>query len=409
MNTMATPSPHDELLRLAPCGLFSFSAKGMLVAVNDTLLEWLGYRRDELLSRPLATFLTLAGRMFCETHVLPLLRMNGRVQELYLPLRASNGDSLPVLLNAVSQTHEEGTVHHCAVMSVRERGRYEEELLKAKRQAEEALRGNEELAQARRELEEHARNLDQKISQLEQRNRELTRVSALLAQDLREPARKLSMFACLFTREDREGMSLSGQRSLERIKTDSAKLEQLVAGLHQFMTLDTYAEPTEEVDLLEAVGSARMRTAEMRGHLQLRCDPLPVIEGRRRQLMMLFHNLFDNAAKFRRTEESPRIDIQCQIVQHNSFRAMKDRYHYTDFARIIIADNGMGFDNQYKSYVFEVMRKLDAGTPGLGIGLPLCRKVVESHQGTISVDSEPGKGTRFTILLPLKQQHGPVA
>ncbi|MET0404881.1 MAG: ATP-binding protein [Cystobacter sp.] len=401
--------PHDELLHHAPCGLFSFSAKGMLVAVNDPLLEWLGYTRDELLSRPLATILTLAGRMFCETHVLPMLRMNGRVQELYLPLRAKSGESVPVLLNAVSQTHAEGTVHHCAVMSVRERGRYEDELLKAKRQAEEALRGNEALSQAQRELEERARALDQKLMELEQRNQDLTRVSTILAQDLREPARKLSMFACLFTREDREGLSLTGQRSLERIKTDSAKMEQLVAGLHQFMTLDTLEEPTEEVDLLEAVGNARRRTAEMRGPLQLRCDPLPVIEGRRRQLMMLFHNLFDNAAKFRRTEESPRIDIQCQLIQHNSFRAIKDKYHYTDFARIILADNGMGFDSQYKAYVFEVMRKLDAGTPGLGIGLPICRKVVESHQGTISVESVLGQGTRFTILLPLKQQVAPLA
>ncbi len=396
----------EDLLRRAPCGLFAFSAEGTLVAVNDTLLEMLDQVREDVLGQPVSTLLTLASRMFYETHVFPLLQMHGRVEELSLSLRARSGEPVPVLLNAVRREAGTDTVHHCAVMSVRERGRYEDELLKARHEAQEALRSNEALTQARRELESHARELDQKLSLLELRNQELTRVSTVLSQDLRDPVRQLSTFACLFTREDRLGLSLTGQRSLERIKTVSARLEQLVVGLHQFMALDSLQEPLEEVDLLETVGDARQWVAEMgAGRVTaLRCDALPIVQGRRRQLMMLFYHLLDNAVKFHKPGEAPRIDISCQLLQQNSFRSIKDRYHYTDFARITVADQGLGIDRRYTHYVFEVLRKLDADSPGLGVGLAICRKVVENHQGSISVESEPGEGTRFTLLLPLRQR-----
>lgn len=401
---MSSPSV-DDALNLVPCALLSFAEDGSLLSLNDASLKVLGYSRDELLGRPMETLLTLASRMFFQTHFFPLLRMHGKVEEISLSLRSKTGDAVPVLVNAARQERAEGAVHHCALMTVRERGKYEEELLKARRVAEESLQSNEELRQARQELETHARELDQKLSQLEQRNQQLTRVSHILSQDLREPVRKISMFACLFTREDREGLSLTGQRSLDRIKSVSVRLEQLVTALHQLVMLDVADEPLEEVDLLDALGSARQRLAETAGphSMTLRCGPLPVIEGRRRQLVMLFYHLLDNAAKFRRPDTYPQVDIECQRIQQNGFRSIKDRYRYIDFVRIVFADNGMGFDSGNREFVFEVLTKLDQESPGLGIGLPFCRKVMDNHKGSISVESEPGRGTRFTLLLPLRQ------
>ncbi|WNG50747.1 PAS domain-containing protein [Archangium minus] len=403
---IAMVDPMDDLLSSAPCGLFSFTDDGSLVAVNETLLEVLGYARDELLGHHVELLLSLASRMFYETHFFPMIRMHGKAQEFSLSLRAKTGESVPVLINAVRKARPGGVVNHCAFMLVRERAKYEDELLKAKWAAEEALLSNEELTRAKQELEQQTRELDQKLRMLERRNQQLTRMSTILAHDLREPARKLSMFACLFTREDREGLSLTGQRSLDRIKAVSMKMEQLVTALHELVTLDVSDEPVEEVDLLEVVGNARQRVSEaaMTGSVTLRCAPLPMVQGRRRQLMMLFYELLDNAVKFRKPDTHPQIDIECQLIQDNSFRVMKDKYRYTDFARIVVADNGMGFDNRYSEYVFEVLRKLDANTPGLGMGLAVCHKVVENHGGSISVEAELGVGTRFTILLPLRQQ-----
>jgi sigma-B regulation protein RsbU (phosphoserine phosphatase) len=395
----------EDLLNCAPCGFLSFTDGGVLVVVNDTLLGLLGYGRDELLGRHVETLLTLASRIFYQTHFFPLLRLHGKAEEIFLSLRARSGEDVPVLVNAVRREREEGIVNHCALIPVRERRKYEDEILKARRAAEEALRNNEELSQARQELEQHARALDQKLSRLEQKNHELARVSGILSHDLREPLRKISVFAGLLTHEDREAMSSTGQRALERIKAESMRMDQLVTALQQFVSLELADEPLEEVDLGDALGLARRMVSEKSELVAapVRAPPLPVIQGRRRQLVLLFFHLLDNAVKFRNPDVSPRIDVECRRIQHNSFRAIKGKYHYTDFARLVFTDNGMGFDNGYGQYVFEALKKLDPSTPGLGFGLAICRKVVENHNGSISVESEPGRGTRFTLLLPLRQ------
>lgn len=395
--------PVDEPLNTAPCGFFSFTDDGTLVAVNDTLAGMLGYASGELVGKRLESLLTLASRMFYQTHLFPMIRMQGKAEEIFLSLRTRSGEGIPVLLNVVRKEHEGRGVNQCALIPVRNRGKYEDELLTAKRMAEEALRNNEELTRARQELELHARELDQKLNRLEQKNQELTRISTILSHDLREPIRKLSMFSNLFTHEDRQALSATGQRSLERIKVQSARMEQLVMALQEFVSLDDTHEPLEEVDLSAMVGSARQLVTERAGMMELNSEPLPVLQGRRRQLMMLFFQLLDNSVKFRKPEEGPRIDIECCVIQHNIYRANTGKYHYTDFARIVFADNGMGFDNRYSEYVFEALKKLDPNSPGEGIGLAICRKVVENHNGSISVESEPGRGTRFTMLLPLRQ------
>jgi sigma-B regulation protein RsbU (phosphoserine phosphatase) len=394
-----------DLWNLAPCGLLSFSEDGRIRASNDMLLELLGYARGELSGRPVEMLLTLASRIFYQTHFFPMLRMQGQAKELHLTLRSRSGEDVPVLVNAVRREHEGVFVHHCALMPVRERSKYEDEILKAKRAAEEALRSNEELLRARQALEERALELDRKLSSLEQKNQELTRISGILSHDLREPLRKLSMFSCLLTQEDRESMSLTGQRSLDRIKAVSARMDQLVTALQQFVALDVADEPFEALDLNEVVDSARQLVSERGGfgNATLRIEPLPAMQGRRRQLTLLFFHLFDNAVKFRRPGVSLEIAIEYRQVQHNSFRAIKDKYAYTDFARIVFSDNGSGFDHRFSEYVFEALRKLDPNTPGPGVGLSICRKVVENHNGSISVESELGQGTRFTMLLPLHQ------
>ncbi len=394
-----------DLWSSAPCGLLSFTDDGCIEAINDSLLEMLGHARGEVSGRHVETLLSLASRIFYQTHLFPMLRMQGKAKELHLALRPKRGEDIPVLVNAIRVEREGAFVNHCALMPVRERSKYEDELLKAKRAAEDALRSNAELIRARQELELRARELDRKISSLEQKNQELTRISGILSHDLREPLRKLSVFSCLFTQEDRSSMSLTGQRSLDRIKAVSARMDQLVTALQQFVALDVADEPIEDVDLNEVVDNARQLVFERvgLGQAMLQLEALPVIQGRRRQLMLLFFHLLDNAVKFRRPDVSPRIDITCQQLQHNSFRAIKDKYCYTDFVRIVLSDNGSGFENRFSDYVFEALRKLDPSTPGPGVGLAMCRKVAENHNGSISVESEPGQGTRFTVLLPLRQ------
>ena len=130
--------------------------------------------------------------------------------------------------------------------------------------------------------------------------------------------------------------------------------------------------------------------------------PLPTVQGARRQIEALFVHLFDNAVTFSAPGAAPRVVVRGQEVQENSFRATEGRYRYVDHARVVVEDNGAGFDARYSDYIFEALRKLDPASPGLGLGLAVCRKVAENHFGSIKAEPMAGGGSRFTVMLPLQ-------
>src|SRR5688500_9963075 len=122
----------DELLNNAPCGFLVFKDDGKIVRVNRTLLALLGYARAELLlDRHVESLLPVAGRIFYQTHFFPLLKLHNRVDEIYLSLRSQTGEEIPVLTNAVRREHGGDFLNDCAVMPMRRRNRFEDELLKA--------------------------------------------------------------------------------------------------------------------------------------------------------------------------------------------------------------------------------------------------------------------------------------
>ncbi len=134
----------DELLNNAPCGFLSFADDGRLALVNDTLLALLGYGREELVGRHVESLLPVASRIFYQTHLFPLLRLHDRVEEVYLSLRSKGGAELPVLVNAARGERGGRMVNDCVLMHVRQRNQYEDEILEAKRAAEEANRAKDE-------------------------------------------------------------------------------------------------------------------------------------------------------------------------------------------------------------------------------------------------------------------------
>lgn len=133
----------DELLDTAPCGFLSFTDDGMIEAVNDTLLRLLA--REELACRHVETILPVASRIFYQTHFFPLLKLRGEVEEIYFSLRTGSGEDLPVLVNAARRERRGSLFNDCIIIPMRQRARYEDEILEAKREAEEANRIKDEL------------------------------------------------------------------------------------------------------------------------------------------------------------------------------------------------------------------------------------------------------------------------
>src|SRR5919107_5463606 len=130
----------DELLNNAPCGFLAFADDGHILTANATLLGWLGRGGDELVGRHVENIFPPGGRIFYQTHFFPLLKLHGRAEEIYLSLRGAGGEDVPVLVNAARRERADSQVNECVFIPMRQRRRFEDEILAAKREAEEANR-----------------------------------------------------------------------------------------------------------------------------------------------------------------------------------------------------------------------------------------------------------------------------
>lgn len=394
----------DHTIDNAPCGYVTFDDDGIVLEVNRTLAEMLEYERTDIEEEPFEKLLTIANRIFYHTHFFPLLKLHGKAEEIFLTLRSKSGAHVPVLANAGRREDTPAVVNVCVVIPVKQRQKYEEEILHAKRTAEEALNNNEALTAAKKELEQRAYQLDRKISLFKNKNNELITLASVLSHDLREPVRKISMFKSLLQRDHLDSLTPAVRRLLDQIGTESVQATQLLQTLEQYISLDIREEEASDVDLNAVLKRARQKVERFTPDtLTLRSPQLPTIEGFESQLEAMFFNLLENAVKFARPDVPPEVTIDCTILQSNSFSSIKGKYRYVDFVRLTFTDNGIGFEPQYGDYVFKMLTQIDKRTPGLGNGLPICRKVVLSHLGSITVKSRPGEGTTFTIMLPTRQ------
>ena len=165
------------MLDRAPCGFLALTEGGVILAINATLLALLAYERRELDGSHIDTLLPLAGRVFFHTYILPLVAMHGKAEEIFLTLRSKQGTQVPVLTNAVRHERQGRLVYDCVFMPMHQRSQYEDEILRAKKAAEEAIRLKD---QANRTLEELRVTLEAKQAELLEAN---TRLETLVSID----------------------------------------------------------------------------------------------------------------------------------------------------------------------------------------------------------------------------------
>jgi phosphoserine phosphatase RsbU/P len=139
----------DEQLNHAPCGFLTMSEQGIILSINQTLLKALDYNVDQLIGQHINTLLTVSSRLFYQLYFFPLIKVKGHVEEMYISLESQKGEEIPVLLNAVQRSRNNQTVFECVLIRMQQRNEYENELLMAKKEAENALeamnKANEEL------------------------------------------------------------------------------------------------------------------------------------------------------------------------------------------------------------------------------------------------------------------------
>ncbi|AFE09266.1 Autoinducer 2 sensor kinase/phosphatase [Corallococcus coralloides DSM 2259] len=368
----------EELYENAPCGYLSTSPEGRILKVNQTFLTWTGYSREALLGgKRFWELLTVAGRIFHETHYAPLLQMQGFVHELSLDLVCADGRPLPALINSEQKRDALGRPRsiRTTLFNMTERKRYERELLMSRRKAE-------QLAQAKAAL------------------------LATLSHEVRNPLNAITAATRLL------GMTpLSDKQSkyLRILGSASGNLLALVNDILDWSKIEAGKLSLEqrEFSLRELLGDIlngqAARAEEKRLLLQMETDEqVPaVLLGDPVKLGQILTNLVSNALKF--TEKG---GVKVSVV-------LRSRDGDACDLAFQVSDTGIGIPPDRLAAIFEeyTQANYDIGMKygGTGLGLSISRKLVALHGSKMVVESEVGRGTRFSFDLRLKSVAGGAA
>lgn len=226
--------------------------------------------------------------------------------------------------------------------------------------------------------------------ELRRSNSDLQQFAAVAAHDLQEPLRTVTSFLELFAARNKEGIDEKSVRYMAFIQDGVKRMQILIDDLLTYSRIQTRAKPFEPVDcngLLNEVIS-NLNTAIKSSGATIEVEPLPVVKADREQLKQVFQNLLSNALKFKRDDDPPRVQVKARTTAAGN-------------ACFSVSDNGIGIKPEYYERIFGIFQRLHSieTYPGSGIGLSICKRVVERHNGVVSVESEPGKGTTFSFTL----------
>lgn len=245
--------------------------------------------------------------------------------------------------------------------------------------------------------------LRNQTEELARSNGELEQFAHIASHDLQEPLRKVQAFS---DRLRTRAANLLGPQELEyldRMHNATNRMQTLIQDLLAFSRVGTKPQPLQNVNLENIVAEVLidLETLTTRVGASIQCDQLPIIEGDPTQIRQLFQNLIGNALKFHKIDSPPHVRIFCE-EQPPMANPSTDTI---PVCRIGVQDNGIGFEQQYANRIFGVFQRLHGRDEyeGTGIGLSICKKVVERHGGTITVTSSLGMGTTFHIELPVRQ------
>jgi PAS domain S-box-containing protein len=352
-----------EVLDTAPCGFVSFTDNGDIRLINRTLCDLLGIDPEDVTGRSMESLLTIPTRIFYQTHFFPLLKLHGRADEIFLTLKASNGDHVDALANAVRRERDGEWLNECVIMRIQERSKFEDALIRAKKAAEEA-------------------------------NVARMRFLSMMSHDLRTPLNAISGYAELMLMGIRGKITPDQEKDLLRMKDASTFLLNLLNDVLAFVKfeagqIDISMRDVRLSDVIaqaEALVAPRIMGTDIT-YSSSNCHPGLRVRADDSRLQQVLLNLLTNALKF--TPRGGTVTLSC--------------VEEPDRVLLRVADNGPGIPAERIAWIFEpftqVEKQSKGAQEGVGLGLAISRQLARAMGGDVSVVSEPGAGAIFTISL----------
>jgi PAS domain S-box-containing protein len=355
----------EERLRLiveaAPSGMIMVDHSGKIVLVNSQIERLFGYKREELIGELIEMLVPKPSRGKHPTYrddffADPKARAMGVGRDLY-GLR-KDGARIPVEIGLNPLLTEGEKFVLASVVDITERKRAEQ-------------------------------LLQEKLIELQRSNEDLQQFAYVCSHDLQEPLRVISNYTQLLAKRYKGSLDSDADEFIDFTVDAAKRMQELINDLLLYSRVDTKGQEFEQVECSDilAMAVANLQVAIRENHALVHCDPLPIVKADSSQLIQLFQNLLSNAIKFR-SEKPPEIRI-----------SVTDQGKFWQFT---VHDNGLGFDMKHHERIFVIFQRLHTKEqyPGSGIGLAICKKIVERHQGRMWVDSLPGQGAEFHFTLP---------
>lgn len=246
--------------------------------------------------------------------------------------------------------------------------------------------------------EELSKQVAERTVELQRSNEDLLQFAHVTSHDLKEPIRKIRIFANRIQDELHAILPEKGVRYLDKIQNASSRVMSMIEGVLAYSELNAVKLQIETVDLNKVIADVEtdLEILIQEKNALINKDILPQIEGTSVLLYQLFYNILNNALKFSSTDKKAEIHISHQITPGPE-----------PLLEVMIGDNGIGFDNEYHSRIFTTFARLNSkdAYEGTGLGLALCKKIVQRHHGSIAATGELGNGSLFKVTLPLRQKN----
>ncbi|HUR12532.1 MAG TPA: PAS domain S-box protein [Flavitalea sp.] len=244
--------------------------------------------------------------------------------------------------------------------------------------------------------------LNQYLHELQKQNEELDRFAYVASHDLREPLRKIQTFADLI--EQHTGNQEMISKYLEKINIASTRMSDLIGSILEYSRHGKTTSEKVYTDLnnilTDVLVDFELLIQQKKAVIQF--DKLPAIKIIPLQINQLFANLIGNSLKY--TGQNPLIRISCSVVSGKTVSQCNEPLGEGSYYQLIFTDNGIGFEQEYAQHIFTLFQRLHPKHEysGAGIGLALCKKIIENHEGCIFAEGNPGKGASFYVYFPVE-------